>query len=60
MPIRLITSSIAHSTKCRYLSYSEANLEVFCPAVATRCTDGVKFSVEEGTSRQNSSPSVQQ
>jgi len=34
---------------CRYLIYSEADFEVFRPAGATRCTDGVKFGVEEGT-----------
>jgi len=32
-----------------YLSYSEADFEVFRPAGATRCTDGVKFGTEEGT-----------
>jgi len=35
-----ITGSIAHSAKRRYLSYSEADLEVFRPAGVTRCTDG--------------------
>ena len=34
----------------RYLSYSEADFEVFRPAGATRCTDGVKFGSEEGPS----------
>ena len=34
---------------CRYLIYSEADFEVFRPAGATRCTDGVKFGTEEGT-----------
>ena len=34
---------------CRYLIYSEADFEVFRPAGATRCTDGVKFGMEEGT-----------
>jgi len=46
---------------------SEADFEVFHPAGATRCTDGVKFGVEEGTEvnrrspppRQISPPSVQ-
>ena len=28
---------------CWYLIYSEADFEVFRPAGATRCTDGVKF-----------------
>ena len=32
---------------CRYLVYSEADFEVFRPAGATRCTDGVKFGMEE-------------
>ena len=43
------TGSIARSAKRRYLIYSEADFEVFHPAGATRCTDGVKFGVEEGT-----------
>ena len=34
---------------CRYLVYSEADFEVFRLAGATRCTDGVKFGMEEGT-----------
>jgi len=37
--IFLITGSIAQSATCRYLVYSEADFEVFCPARATRCTD---------------------
>jgi len=36
----MVTGSIAHSTKHQYLSYSEADFEVFCPAEATCCTDG--------------------
>ena len=32
-----------------YLIYSEADFEVFRPAGATRCTDGVKFDTKEGT-----------
>ena len=36
----IITGSIAHSASRRYLVYSEADLEVFRPARATRCTDG--------------------
>jgi len=32
--------SIARSASRRYLIYSEADFEVFRPAVATRCTDG--------------------
>jgi len=38
-PSLLITSSIAHSATSRYLSYSEADFEVFRPAAATFCTD---------------------
>jgi len=36
----IITGSIAHSAKRRYISYSEADFVVFRPAGATRCTDG--------------------
>jgi len=32
---------------CRYLVYSEADFEVFRPAGATHCTDGVKFGMDE-------------
>jgi len=40
--------------------YSEADFEVFRPAGATRCTDRVKFDVEEGPPpRQISPQSVQ-
>ena len=39
-PVFLKTSSIARSAKRRYLSYSEADFEVFRPAGVTRCTDG--------------------
>ena len=35
------------------LSYSEAGFEVFRPAGATRCTDGVKFSMEVASSMPN-------
>ena len=47
---------------CRYLVYSEADFEVFRPAGATRCTDGVKFGMEEGIEAppcQISPPSAQ-
>jgi len=37
--MHLITGSIARSTTRRYLSYSEADFEVFRLAGATRCTD---------------------
>jgi len=33
----------ARSAKRRYLSYSQGDFEIFCPASATHCTDGVKF-----------------
>jgi len=46
---KLFTGSIARSASRRYLIYSEADFEVFRPARATRCTDGVKFGMEEGT-----------
>ena len=42
---------------CPYLVYSEADFEVFRPAGATRCTDGVKFGTEEGTEVPNVTPS---
>ena len=45
----LITGSIAHSVMRWYLNYLEANFEVFCPTGATRCTDGMKLCMEEGT-----------
>ena len=35
-----VTGSIAGSATCRYLIYSEADIEGFRPAGATRCTDG--------------------
>ena len=47
--LTLFTGSIARSATRRYLVYSEANFEVFRPAGATRCTDGVKFGTDEGT-----------
>jgi len=46
----IVTGSIARSATRRYLSYSEADFEVFRPTGATRCTDGVKFGMEEGPS----------
>ena len=39
-PKHVITCSITRSARRRYLSYSEANFEVFRPAGATHCTDG--------------------
>ena len=47
----IINGSIARSATHWYLIYSEADFEVFCPAGAARCTDGVKFGMEEGTGR---------
>jgi len=47
--VELITGSIAQSARHRYLIYSEANSEVFRFTGATRCSDGVKFGMEEGT-----------
>ena len=38
--VNIVTGSIARSAKHQYLSNSEADFEVFCPAWATRCTDG--------------------
>jgi len=39
--VNIVTCSIARSPKRRYVSNSEADFEVFCPAGAmTRCTDG--------------------
>jgi len=37
---KIFTDSIARSATRRYLSYSEADFEVFRPAVAIRSTDG--------------------
>jgi len=45
--VQLVTGSIARSAKRRYISYSETDFEGFRPARATRCTDGVKFSIED-------------
>ena len=52
---QLITGSIARSAKRRYLSYSEADFEVFRPAGATRCTNGGKIS-HEGLDRRSPPP----
>ena len=65
IPLQMfITGGIARSASCRYLIYSEADFEVFHPTGATRCTDGVKIGMEEGTFSpppcQISAPSVQQ
>ena len=60
----IITGSIARSATRRYLSYSEADFEVFRPAGATRCTDGIEIWHGRGKRRspppcQISTPSVQ-
>ena len=44
-----LPAALREAQTCWYLVYSEANFEVFRPAGATRCTDGVKFGMEEGT-----------
>jgi len=44
----IFTGSIARNATRRYLIYSQADFEVFRPAGATRCTDGVKFGTKEG------------
>jgi len=50
-----------HCAQHRYLSYSNADFEVFRPAGATRCTDGVKFRAEGTPSTvPNFTPSMQQ
>jgi len=46
---RVITGSIVRSAKRRYLSYSEADFEDFCPAGVNVAPMGVKFGTEEGT-----------
>ena len=49
---KLVTGSIVHSAKRRYLSYSEADFEVSRPAGSTRCIDGGEIwqgGVEEWT-----------
>ena len=47
----MITGSIARSANLPVFSLlREADFEVFRPAGVTRCTDGVKFAMEEGTS----------
>jgi len=52
-----VTDSIARSaTRRRYLSYSEADFELFRPTGATCCTEGVKFGTEEGTEGPSSVP----
>ena len=38
--VYIVTGSISCGARRRYLSYSEADFEVYRPARATRCTDG--------------------
>jgi len=45
----IFIGSIARSAKHRYLSYSEADFEVFRLAGATRCTDGTEASLPNFT-----------
>jgi len=54
--VEFFTGSIARSTSRRYLIYSQAAFELFRPPGATRCTDGVKLGVEEGTCTPNVTP----
>ena len=53
----LVTGSIARSAKRRYISYSEADFEVFRPAGATLCTDGGE--IWHGGVDQRSTPRCQ-
>jgi len=55
----VFTGSIARSATRHYLSYSEADFEVFRHAGATHCTDGVKFRTKKGTKGQRSHPRCQ-
>ena len=48
LPLPLLPAALRAAQICRYFVYSEADFEVFRPAGATRCTDGVKFGMEEG------------
>jgi len=40
---KYLPAALRAAQACRYLIYSEADFEVFRPAEATCCTDGVKF-----------------
>jgi len=44
--VNIVTGNIARNAKCRYLSKTGADFEVFFSAAATRCTDGVKLSTD--------------
>jgi len=59
-----LPAALRAAQACRYLIYSEADFEVFRPAGATRCTDGVEILHGGGDHRsppprQISPPSVQ-
>jgi len=56
MNSRLLTGSIAHSTKCRYSSYTEGDFEVFRPTEATRCTSGGEIWIGGVDRRSRSTP----
>jgi len=45
----VITGSNARSATCRYLSYSEADFEVFAPQGPHVAPMGVKYGMEKGT-----------
>jgi len=44
-----LPAALRAAQACRYLIYSEADFEVFRPAGATRCTDGLKFGMPNFT-----------
>jgi len=44
--VNTVIGSIARSAKRQYLRNTEADFESFCPAAATRFTDGVKLSTD--------------
>jgi len=60
---QLVTGSIARSGTRRYLSYSEADFEVFAPQGRHVAPMAVKFGVEEGpkvpSCTPNFTPSLQ-
>ena len=61
--VNIVTGSIVRSAKRRYLSNSEADFDVFRPAGGTRCTDGVKLSVDckkkTATGNENLQPGIE-
>jgi len=53
-PLRaVITGSIARSAKRRYLSYLDADFDIFRPAGRHVATMGMSFRMEEGTEVPN-------